>query len=69
MAKKVYEKKFECFNSNKNKTGSTVTLAANVQQTDKGPATRTAVNILDPDLEIATNFKPGKKYTVTITEE
>jgi len=70
MAKKVLEiKAVECFSSNKGIGTSNVTLALNVQQTDKGPASSTAIHLNIPDQKAAGNFEPGKKYTVTVTED
>lgn len=69
MAKTTLTVKGECFSANKNKQGSNVLIAANIQQTEKGPASRTAVNIVVPDTDAASKFTPGKAYTVTITED
>ncbi len=69
MAKQVLSIRSECFAANKNKQGSNIVLAVNVQETEKGPVTRTAVNIVIPDTDAASKFSPGKKYTVTITED
>lgn len=69
MAKEILKKKFECFNSSRTKQNSNVVLANQVTTTDKGPAARQAINIVDPDVKLAGLFEPGKKYTVTITED
>lgn len=69
MAKKVFSIQIECFQANKNKNGSQVAFANNVQQTDKGPAARHAISVNVPDQKLAEQLTPGKKYTVTITEE
>jgi phage tail protein X len=69
MAKQVLQIKAECFAANRNKQGSNIVIAANIEQSEKGPASRTAVNIVLPDNDAAARFSPGKAYTVTITED
>lgn len=65
MAKKLTIK-MECFSANKNKTGSTILFAKNIENTDKGPAAKTVVNLNVPDIKVAADFEPGKEYTITI---
>ena len=69
MAKKLFDIKLECFQANRNKNGSQITLSGKVETTERGPASRQAVNIVDPDSKLSSLMTPGKKYTVTVTED
>jgi len=69
MAKQLLVFKADCFAANRNKQGSNIIIAKNVEQTERGPASRQAVNITVPDVEAAGKFTPGKSYTVTVSED
>lgn len=69
MAKKVFSTQIECLQANKGKNGAQIMFANNVQQTKEQVTAREVVNISTGDTKVAEALTPGKKYTVTITEE
>ncbi len=71
MAKELLKLKVDCQAANKNKNGSNLVFAANVKTTEKGElVSRTGINIVVPDTELANKFSTtGKGYTITITED
>lgn len=69
MAKKIFSIEVEAVQATRNKNGSQINFGKQLQKVDNGIAAREAVmfNVVDPKLSAA--IEPGKKYTVTITEE
>lgn len=58
----------ECFSASKGKSGSTITFANQVGQSERGPTARTAVSVQMPDGYAANEMEVGKEYEITIRE-
>ena len=68
MANAILTIKAECISANKSKSNSTIVFAANIQNTEKGPAARTLINIGIPDPKAANDFETGETYTITVSK-